>query len=176
MRKVKKNPKISAPKLADEYYSETGRQVSSCTIRRCLKRNDLHGRRARKKSYISNANKKKRLEFAKENINNPPDFWNRVIFTDESKLELFCTRGNQKVWRRKNDAMNVKNLILTVKYGGKSVMVWWCVSAGGVGFLEFIDGIMDHVKYINILRRNLHSSARKLGIGQNFIFLQDNDP
>lgn len=71
--------------------------------------------------------------------------------------------------------MNVKNLIPTVEHGGKSVMVWGCMKAGDMEPLEFIDDIMDRVMYINILKRNLHSSARKLGIGQNYIFHR-NDP
>ncbi|GFW28957.1 hypothetical protein TNCV_202801 [Trichonephila clavipes] len=36
-----------------------------------------------------------------------------------------------------------KNTIKTVKFGGGSVLVWGCMSAGGVGELAFIVGIMD---------------------------------
>lgn len=50
------------------------------------------------------------------------------------------------------------------------------MSASGVGNLEFIDGIMDHRKYIEILKRNLRSSAEKLGILENFIYYEDKDP
>jgi hypothetical protein len=55
-----------------------------------------------------------------------------------------------------------------VKYGGGSVMVWGCFSAAGVGKLAFIDGIMDHKVYIQLLKQNLKPSAVSLEIPSNF--------
>ncbi|GFX28541.1 transposable element Tcb2 transposase [Trichonephila clavipes] len=49
------------------------------------------------------------------------------------------------------------------------------MSAGGVGELAFIDGIMDKHVYLGILKDNLEKSASKLGLGSGFIFQQDND-
>ncbi|GBM87229.1 Transposable element Tc1 transposase [Araneus ventricosus] len=80
------------------------------------------------------------------------------------------------VWRRKNEELNPKNLVGTVKYGGGGVLVWECMSASGLGNLVFIDGIINHALYLNILRDNLKLSAQNLGIGNNFVFYQDNDP
>ncbi|GBO15677.1 hypothetical protein AVEN_202912-1 [Araneus ventricosus] len=80
------------------------------------------------------------------------------------------------VWRRRNEELNPKNLVGTVKYGVGSVLVWWCMSATGLGNLVFIDSIMNHALYLNILRDNLKLSAQNLGIGNNFVFYQDNDP
>ncbi|GBN40985.1 Transposable element Tc1 transposase [Araneus ventricosus] len=80
------------------------------------------------------------------------------------------------VWRRKNEELNPKNLVGTVKYGGVGVLVWGCMSASGLGNLVFIDGIMNHALYMNILRDNLKLSAQNLDIGNSFVFYQDNDP
>ena len=55
-------------------------------------------------------------------------------------------------------------------------MVWGCFVANGVGNLTIIDGNMDKNKYINILKENLHTFADRLGLRNNFIFYQDNDP
>ncbi|GFY02585.1 transposable element Tcb2 transposase [Trichonephila clavipes] len=63
-----------------------------------------------------------------------------------------------------------------VEYGGGSVLVWGCMSAGGVGELVIIDGIMDKMVYFEILKNNLQKSAVNVGLGSNFIFQQDNDP
>ncbi|GFU62830.1 transposable element Tcb1 transposase [Trichonephila clavipes] len=52
--------------------------------------------------------------------------------------------------------------------------VVWLLS-NGVGNLVFIDGIMDHKLYIDILN-SLKESAKKFGLDGNFIFQQDNDP
>ena len=50
------------------------------------------------------------------------------------------------------------------------------MGASGVGTLYFFDGVMGHKQYINILKTNLHTSAEKMGIEQDFVFMQNNDP
>ncbi|GBM25974.1 Transposable element Tcb2 transposase [Araneus ventricosus] len=79
------------------------------------------------------------------------------------------------VWRRKNEELNPKNLVETAKYGGGGVLVWGCMSASRLDNLVFIDGIMNHALYLNILRDNLKLSAQNLGIGNNFVFYEGND-
>ncbi len=69
-----------------------------------------------------------------------------------------------------------KYLMPTVKYGGGSLMFWGCFSARGPGHFVRIHGIMDSVKYQQILHENLTASARKLQMGRGWIFQQDNDP
>ncbi|GFU25039.1 transposable element Tcb2 transposase [Trichonephila clavipes] len=97
---------------------------------------------------------------------------------DESKFNIFGSDGHSTVWRkpRTNTALDPKSLHLTVKHGGGSVMVWGCMASNGVGNLVFIDDIMDHKLYIDILNNNLKESAKKLGLDGNFIFQEDNDP
>lgn len=176
MKKVKIDPRISAPKLKTDLESNLGICVSSETVRRVIRKNGLNGRIARKKPFISEVNKKKRIEFAKKYKKEDQTFWNNVLFTDESKFNLFGSDGRVNVWRRPNEELKQKNLRATVKHGGGSVMVWGCFSAAGVGSLVFIDGIMDRKVYINILRNNMKQSAEKLGIKDKFNFYQDNDP
>ena len=50
------------------------------------------------------------------------------------------------------------------------------MSATSVGELCFMDGIMNHKAYIDILRTYLQPSETKIGSGDNFIFMQDNHP
>jgi hypothetical protein len=58
--------------------------------------------------------------------------------------------------------------------GDGSLMLWGCFSSKGAGPLVRIHGIMDSIKYQQILHLNRTASARKLGRG--WIFQQDNDP
>lgn len=173
---VKKNPKISAPALKTEINQHLGKDVSAQTIRRAIHENGYNGRVARKKPFVSDVNRKKRLNFAKEYIGMDKSYWNDVLFSDESKFNLFGSDGRVTVWRKPNQELQKQNLRPTVKHGGGSVMVWGCFSAAGVGELVFIDGIMDQNVYLNLLKQNLKKSAEKLGIGSSFKFYQDNDP
>ncbi|GFV84985.1 transposable element Tc1 transposase [Trichonephila clavipes] len=99
----------------------------------------------------------------------------KVIFSGESKFNIFGSDGRCTVWRKPNTALDPKKLRPTVKDGGGSVMVWGGMASNGVGNLVFIDGIMDHKLYIDIHNNNLKESAKKLGLDGNFIFQQDND-
>ena len=55
------------------------------------------------------------------------------------------------MWRKPNEALKKQYLLLTVKYGGGSIMVWGCFSWHGVGNLAPIHGIMTADKYVDIL-------------------------
>lgn len=71
---------------------------------------------------------------------------------------------------KKNCSMESKNLIATVKYGEGSLKVWGLIIASGVGKLVFIDGINYHMKYVNILKKNLPLSVEKWFWGQLLIY------
>ncbi|GFT20106.1 transposable element Tc1 transposase [Trichonephila clavipes] len=52
----------------------------------------------------------------------PQQFWNKVIFSDESKFNIFGSDGRHMVWRKPNTSHHPKHTIPTVKHGGGSVM------------------------------------------------------
>lgn len=176
VREVKANPASSAVKIAENVTQTSGRSVSASTIRRSLHKNGLHGRVPRKKPYISKINQTKRLNFAKKYKNESPNFWNNILFTDESKFEIFGAKKPPKIWRNKNEAFSDKNVVKTIKHGGGSVMVWGCMAASGVGNLVFIESTMKKEDYLNILKTHVAPSVHKLGLSQSWIFQQDNDP
>lgn len=109
-------------------------------------------------------------------MDRPQEFWDKVIFSDISKFNLFGSDRRTMVWRKPNEEFNRKNTRVTVKHGGGSIMVWGCMAANGVGNLHFIDGIMDKHAYLNILKYNLAQSAAILGFEEDYLFQQDNDP
>lgn len=176
VRKIKINPRLSAPKIVTEVSTEFGKTISESTVRRIIKREGYNGRVARKKPFMNLTNRKRRLNFAKEHITKDVKWWDDVIFLDESKFNIFGSDGKTMVWRKPNEELKGKNIMPTVKHGGGSVMVWGCISAKGIGNLVFIDGIMNKEGYLKILKENLKQSAAKMGIASTFKLYQDNDP
>ncbi|GFX72901.1 transposable element Tcb1 transposase [Trichonephila clavipes] len=81
-------------------------------------------RTPRKKPYISEVNRKRRLEFVMKYKNKPMDFWKKVIFSDESKFEIFTPPGIRKIGEKNKTALEPKNVLPTLKHGGGNVMVW----------------------------------------------------
>ncbi|GFY10986.1 transposable element Tcb1 transposase [Trichonephila clavipes] len=128
---VKKDPRVSASKLALSMSSTIGEKIMDETIRRTLHQYEFHGRTPIRKPLIND--------------------------------------GRFKIWREAGKALAPKKTIKTVKFGGGSVLVWGCMSAGGVGELAFIDGIMDKHVYLGILNDNLEKSASKLGLGKQLL-------
>jgi hypothetical protein len=108
---------------------------------------DLQGCVAKRKSLVSNKNKKERLKYARNHLKWSGQDWRRVLWSDESTFELFPTKG--RVWIRPHVDERFKEdcLAPTVKHGGGSVTVWGCFSASGVGDLVRADGMMNSQKY-----------------------------
>ena len=152
VRKIRENPKLSAPKVASEVHQELGKKCHPETIRRILRHHDFNGRRVRAKPFISPKNRQTRLKFATDHLHKDSTFWNSVIFADESKFNIFGSDGASYVWRKPNTELQTKNLKPTVKHGGGCVMVWACMSAAGVGNLQFIETTMDKQVYLGILK------------------------
>ena len=176
IREVVKNPFVSAQNLSIDIATSSGTTVTAQTIRNVLHSATIYGRAARKKPFINDTNRRKRLGFAKAYVNKPMEFWKNCIFSDESKFNIFGSDGKKFVWRRPNTELEKQNIRPTVKHGGGHLMVWGCMSYNGVGNLAFIEGNMNALMYIGILRNNLLESATKLGIKETFRFQQDNDP
>ena len=152
----------------------TGTKVSISTVKRVLYRHNLKGCSARKKPLLQNRHKKARLQFATAHGDKDLTFWRNVLWSDETKIELFGHNDRRYVWRKKGEAFNPKNTIPTVKHGGGSIMLWGCFAGKGTGALQKIDGIMRKEDYLQILKQHLKTSATKLKLGRNF--QQDNDP
>ena len=89
-------------------------------------------------------------------------FGKNVLWSDETKIELFGHNDHRYVWRKKREAYKPKNTIPIVKPGGGSIMLGGCFAAGGTGALQKINGIMRTENYVDILKQHLNTSVRKL--------------
>ena len=156
IREVKKNPKITVREIQENINLN----VSDRTVRRRLTEANLHSRFARKRPFISAINKKKRLQFARKYANMSLDFWKQILWTDESKFELFGQKRRIRVWRKHGEELQDCCVQKTVKHGGGNIMIWGCFSWAGVGNLVKIEGIMTANTYIDIINENLEESAK----------------
>jgi transposase len=175
IRLSKKNPRASATDLNAEIRTNYGVQVSVDTVRRRQRDGGLHGRRPAKKPLMREKNRKARLAFAKKFRHWTPAQWAHVLWSDESKFNLFGSDGVQYVRRPTGQRMNYRYMLPTVKHGGGNVMVWGCFSRTCLGPLHQVVGIMDQVMYREIIEDVMLPHAKKK-MGRGWIFQQDNDP
>ena len=73
--------------------------------------------------------------------------WKRVIWSDESKLNLFGSDGRIYCWKSSKEPLRPHHVKPTVKHGGGSIMVWGCMTPEGVGYLCRIDGGLNAELY-----------------------------
>jgi hypothetical protein len=83
---------------------------------------------------------------------------NKILWSDETKIELFGLNAKRHVWRK-------PGTIPTVKHGGGSIMLWGYFSAAWTGRLVRIEGKMNGAKYREILDENLLQSTQDLKLG-----------
>ncbi|KAI4903294.1 hypothetical protein NFI96_004871 [Prochilodus magdalenae] len=175
MRKVRNEPRITRQDLVNDLH-RAGTTVSKKTISNTLRRQGLKSCSARKVPFLKPTHVKARLKFANDHLNDPEEEWEKVMWSDETKIELFGLNSTRHVWRKKNDEYNPKNTIPTVKHGGGNIILWGCFSAKGTGRLHRIVGRMDGAMYREILANNLLPSVRALKMGRGWVFQHDNDP
>lgn len=99
---AKRNRRKTLPEITNEFNYGNAIIVSNSTIRRSLQRNDLNGRVALKKPLLRKENIKKRYKFALDHINWTTAQWDRVLWSDESKFEIFGNKRRVYVRRSKN--------------------------------------------------------------------------
>ncbi|CDQ91119.1 unnamed protein product [Oncorhynchus mykiss] len=125
MRKLRDQPRTTRQDLVND-LKRAGTTVSKKTISNTLRRHGLKSCSARKE-------------------------WEKVMWSDETNIEIFGLNSTCRVWRKKKDEYNPKNTIPTVKHGGGNIILWGCFSAKGTGRLHRIEGRVDGAMYRVIL-------------------------
>ena len=132
MRKVRDQPSTIQKELVNDLKA-VRTTVTKRTISKTLHREGLKSCCARKVPLLKKAHIQARLKFAKEHLDDLEEAWEKVMWSDETKIELFGINSNRHVWRKRNAEYNPKNTIPTVKHGGGNLMLWGCFSAKGTG-------------------------------------------
>lgn len=173
--KSKRNRRLTAPEIAADINLGRSKPVSVTTIKRRLLDAGLKGCIAASKPLLKTINKKKRLNWAREYQNWTTDDWKKVLWSDESKFEVFGSKRRMFVRRRPNERALEPCIVPSVKHGGGSVMVWGCFGGSTIGDIVRIQGILKKEGYKQILKNHVVPCGTRL-IGPEFVFQQDNDP
>ena len=96
----------------------------------------MTGRVAVRKPFVRWQNKKKRLAWAMKHHQWTTENWKKVLWTDESKFEIFDSSRRVFVRCRVGKRMVPQCVTPTVKHGGGSVMIWGSFAGFRVGDLH----------------------------------------
>uniref|UniRef100_A0A8C6NVL2 Transposase Tc1-like domain-containing protein n=1 Tax=Nothobranchius furzeri TaxID=105023 RepID=A0A8C6NVL2_NOTFU len=176
---VKKTPFTTVGQIKNT-LQEVRVSVLKSKVKRRLHQCEYRGFTTGCKPLVSPQNRKARLEFAKQHLKKPSQFWNNILWTDETKINLYQSDGKRRVWRRKGTAHDPKHTTSSVKHGAGSVMVWACMAASGTSSLVFIDDVTaDKSSTMNsevfrAISAHIQPNASEL-IGRRFTVQMDND-
>ncbi|XP_076029868.1 uncharacterized protein LOC143018394 [Oratosquilla oratoria] len=93
VRKVADNPRITSKALLSD-LKKSGTNISRSTLKRTLHRAGLRGCRPRKTPLLTAKHRAARLAFARAHLDKDPSFWKSVLWSDETKMELFGHRDD----------------------------------------------------------------------------------
>ncbi len=107
---------MSAASIAAEVEGVGCQPVSAQTISRTLHQIGLHG-------CLKMMHKKARKQFAEDKQTKDMDYWNNVLWSEETKMNLFGSDGVKHVWQQPGEEYKDKCVLLTIKHSCESVKV-----------------------------------------------------
>ena len=170
-----KNPFLTPRGIQDKIPEL--KEVSKETIRRCIAKDlGLPSRLAAAKPHLTEAQKERRLDWARKKQRWSQRRWRKVLWSDETHIELWRGfRHGLRVRRSSSISRYDPRFIRrTVKFPPK-LMIWAAIGNGRVGRLHFVpkNQKVNSEMYREILRKHLRASMRMTGCS---IFMQDGAP
>jgi transposase len=174
---MRSNHRSTASRIAQIYFEVTEIRISDRTLRKYAHRLRYYSRMTAPKPFVTELQRTYRLRWCKNLLDWGSTEWGRVIWSDESRFEIFQNDGPSRVWRLPGQRFIGKNLRPTVKHGGGGIMVWGCFSLeGGLGPLVRIEGTLNRFGYIDLLTHHFLPYLNAQFYSKMYFFQDDNAP
>jgi transposase len=95
---------------------------------------EIYAEIKKKKPLLTEKHKKARLAWAKKHQYWTVHDWRRVIFSDETKINIWDSDGCKYYWKRKCDRLQSHHIDVTMKHGGGGLVLWDCITSKGLGY------------------------------------------
>jgi len=126
LRITMKDRGLPLQELTQNYNMASQKPVSSSTVRNYLYNAGIERSKAVKKPFLRPPNIDKRLQWCKERESWTAEDFRKVLWSDESTIELGKLNKDVYVWRREGERYKKECIVGAMKTGRISVMVWGC--------------------------------------------------
>ncbi|CAK1579570.1 unnamed protein product [Parnassius mnemosyne] len=160
-----RNRFTNAVELQQQLRSTRRTSVSVSTIRRRLHEKSLTAHRPAKGPKLTAQHRRDRLDFARNHCEWTLEQWRTVLFSDETRVCLFCNDRRRRVYRRQGERFTQPCFEESVEYGSGSCMFWGGISVDGKTELVCVSrtrggrgqGSLNAGRYITETWRNMWS-------------------
>ena len=121
---INADPNRTAADASSYAQQNFGTKISIQTARRILRRYGLHARRPARTPLLKKRHRLARLMFARRHKMWGREEWGRVLWSDETKINLFNPDGSLFVRRPVGTRFEQRYTKGTVKFQGGNIMVW----------------------------------------------------
>ena len=147
-----------------------GVKMSVWALRR-LRGFGLYERLAHKKPLVSLRNRDRRLSFAKDHSDWTVKDWKKVLFTDETKVNLVGSDGKSYITHFKEN-FNSQFIKGQLQAGCGSILMWGAFCHDDIGPIVQIQNTFNSEKYIELLEETIElfvkeNKARRFMYQQN---------
>ena len=127
--------------------------VSALTVTRRLRQSGVRAYRPFRGVTLTRDHRRRRLQWARQFQGWRQRDWQRILFTDESRFQIFRADGRVRVYRRRGERSAECCVQETVPFGGGSVMVWAGICGQERTDLVVIDQNLNAQRYIDQVLR-----------------------
>ncbi|GFX90384.1 retrovirus-related Pol polyprotein from transposon TNT 1-94 [Trichonephila clavipes] len=171
---AKRNRRITAQQVANQFLAASGKQISRKTVARRLRGGGLYARRPVVCVPLTRQHRNARLQWCREHHNWTEQDWACVLFSDESRFSLSSDCRRQLIWRESGTAYRPESIQEKDRYPTCSIMVWAGIMINGRMRLHVVaNGTMTGQRYIHEVLLP-HVRLFRGAVGDKFVFMDDN--
>lgn len=166
LKTVKGKRRQSVRKTASSFKTAKGEKLSRESIRKSLRLAGLYPHRRRKVTFLTDAQKAKRVRFAKKYRRFD---WTEGVYWDETEFELHSTPNlkNDITWDERGAAFNYEKQAHPQKFKFGAA-----ITVNGPTRLVPYTGTIDSLKYVQMVTQVL-PDIKKLMKGVDWVFIHD---
>lgn len=138
---------------ASETVGRNRPRISYRTVQRRLRERGIRAYRAHVGMVLTQPRRDNRMRWAQRHSNRnwPNANWRRVVFSDESRFQLYRNDGRRRVYRRRGERFTEQCVRQVDRFGGGSVMVWGAIRSGWKSALVIVDGALNAQHYRDVI-------------------------
>ncbi|GFU85947.1 transposable element Tcb2 transposase [Trichonephila clavipes] len=171
---AKRNRRITAQQVANQFLAASGKQISRKTVARRLRGGELYAPRHVVCVPLTRQHRTARLQWCREHHNWTEQDWACVLFSDERRFSLSSDCRRQLIWRESGTAYRPENIQEKDRYLTCSIMVWAGIMINGRTRLHVVaNGTMTGQRYIDEVLLP-HVRLFRGAVGDKFVFMDDN--